>query len=347
MILAMIPREFLGAVAFVGGAWLVQKIANARPSLSRAQEFADLATGFTLAFLKKTPTFDQLLANLVVDKVDPAGVVEATFVPSGPHFSENGSLHEGTLMLIVDDVTGMAARAGGSAGGVSIELSLNVFKSVHPGTKLSIKARALRVGRTIAFLTVDIWCHETGDHVATGTQIKHVGQPLAARLVNALTSKSATVARWMHRRRMAVLDDAIAKHGLKQTDATTMEELISLKRRDSEADVLARTDDCQYEVFTHPALLNVLVAGHGASTAGIFAASLRDHIANSESKGVDSGTYPRVASISVNFMEPVPAHSLMRVSLHKLGSDGFGFRGDIRNQRGTLCAQAKMRLAPR
>jgi acyl-coenzyme A thioesterase 13 len=59
--------------------------------------------------------------------------------------------------------------------GVTVQLNVQYMKAVAVGEEILIKCTTDKVGKRLAFLSVDITNHKTGDLIVKGTHTKYVG----------------------------------------------------------------------------------------------------------------------------------------------------------------------------
>ncbi|XP_067677915.1 acyl-coenzyme A thioesterase 13-like [Haliotis asinina] len=112
--------------------------------------------------------FESVLKQIrVVDGEEGRCVCELVVSPelSNPR----GSLHGGVAATLVDIVSTWAVMTTGEKKpGVSVDLSISFLKAAPTGEPILIDARTLRVGKTLAFLTVDILKKDCGTLLAQG-----------------------------------------------------------------------------------------------------------------------------------------------------------------------------------
>uniref|UniRef100_A0A0P4WDA0 Thioesterase domain-containing protein n=1 Tax=Scylla olivacea TaxID=85551 RepID=A0A0P4WDA0_SCYOL len=92
------------------------------------------------------------------------------------HTNRGGNLHGGFTATLVDAVSTLALMTTEQgAPGVSVNINVSYMKGAKTGEEILINAETLRVGKTMAFLDVDIINKETGDLVAKGSHTKFIG----------------------------------------------------------------------------------------------------------------------------------------------------------------------------
>ena len=88
-----------------------------------------------------------------------------------------GGLHGGCSATLVDCVTTLALMSTkeGQSPGVSVNMNINYVKGAKLGEKILVDAKALKVGKTLAYLDCEIKNGETGAVLVTGSQTKFIG----------------------------------------------------------------------------------------------------------------------------------------------------------------------------
>ncbi|KAK6180197.1 hypothetical protein SNE40_012390 [Patella caerulea] len=87
-----------------------------------------------------------------------------------------GTMHGGMAATLVDAVSTWAVMTvGESRPGVSVDLSVSYMKPALLNETLIIDATTLKIGKTLAFLSVDIRNKETNKLIAQGKHTKFVG----------------------------------------------------------------------------------------------------------------------------------------------------------------------------
>ena len=93
-----------------------------------------------------------------------------------------GTLHGGCAATLVDVVGTAAIFSVSPESGVSLHLSVDYLSPAPAGKNVVIDSRVVRVGRTIAVANVVIESEETGQTLAQGRHLKHVGSSDASRV---------------------------------------------------------------------------------------------------------------------------------------------------------------------
>ncbi|KAL7298227.1 acyl-coenzyme A thioesterase 13-like [Trichogramma pretiosum] len=92
------------------------------------------------------------------------------------HLNYGGTLHGGFTSTLVDCISTYALMSHKAAvPGVSVDLHVTFLKAAFPGDVISIDARTIKAGRTLAFLEVEITKKDCGSIVARGVHTKFIG----------------------------------------------------------------------------------------------------------------------------------------------------------------------------
>ncbi|XP_011419355.3 acyl-coenzyme A thioesterase 13-like [Crassostrea angulata] len=135
-----------------------------------------------LAFLKQmikfrteAKSFENVLQGVrVVGGGDGKCTCEMTVMEE--HQNAGGTLHGGVTATLVDAISTWALMTTPrEVPGVSVDLSVSFMKPVRVGEDIVIDADTLKVGKTLAFCSVDIKLKSTGSLVAQGKHTKYVG----------------------------------------------------------------------------------------------------------------------------------------------------------------------------
>ncbi|PYI17328.1 acyl-coenzyme A thioesteras-like protein 13 [Aspergillus violaceofuscus CBS 115571] len=128
--------------------------------------------------------YAHLLADLTITAATE-GHLLATIRIAKPHINSKGGLHGTMSACLVDWAAGMViATYGGSYTGVSTDLHVSYVASAKEGEVLEVTGRAMKVGGTMAYVSVEI-CKVVPDEtsggekrvvVATGLHTKFVKQ---------------------------------------------------------------------------------------------------------------------------------------------------------------------------
>ncbi|CAH1996372.1 unnamed protein product [Acanthoscelides obtectus] len=120
--------------------------------------------------LKNSHKFDRVMKDIVL-KVLKEGKCVAEMKVGEEHTNPIGGLHGGCSATLVDNISSYAllSHGKGAVASVSVDMHMTYMKGAVVGDTIKIDARTLRVGKTLAFLEVDITNRETGDLLVKGT----------------------------------------------------------------------------------------------------------------------------------------------------------------------------------
>lgn len=120
--------------------------------------------------------FDRVLKNLEVVAAS-RGACTCELKVTEEHLNKGGTLHGGFTATLVDSVSTVAIMIADKPPGASVDLSVTYLNPARAGDTLVVTAECLKLGRTIAFATVDVRNKKDGLLVAQGRQTKHLGSP--------------------------------------------------------------------------------------------------------------------------------------------------------------------------
>ncbi|XP_057970200.1 uncharacterized protein LOC131159359 isoform X2 [Malania oleifera] len=115
-----------------------------------------------------------IIQGLRADFVEPGRVVCSMKVP--PRLLNSGnSMHGGAIASLVD-LAGSAAifSVGAPSSGVSVEINVSYLDAAYAGEEIEIEAKALRVGKAVAVVSVELRKKETGKVIAQGRHTKYL-----------------------------------------------------------------------------------------------------------------------------------------------------------------------------
>ncbi|MCJ1405957.1 hypothetical protein MMC19_000022 [Ptychographa xylographoides] len=105
------------------------------------------------------------------------GVVVARLLVLPVHLNSKGTLHGTVSACLTDWAGGLAiASTGLEKTGVSTDIHTTFVSTAKESEWLEIEGRAVRVGGTLAFTTVEIRKTSDGSIVSTGSHTKYVKQ---------------------------------------------------------------------------------------------------------------------------------------------------------------------------
>ena len=129
------------------------------------------------------PSFDNLaLRGLTVLSASP-GRVRCRMPVTREKTNRYGTLHGGCAATLVDVIGTSAIFSVSPESGVSLHISVDYLSPAPAGKNVIVDSRVVRVGRTIAVANVVIESEETGQTLAQGRHLKHVGSSDASRRV--------------------------------------------------------------------------------------------------------------------------------------------------------------------
>mmetsp|Transcript_107365 Transcript_107365/g.334659 ORF Transcript_107365/g.334659 Transcript_107365/m.334659 type:complete len:340 (-) Transcript_107365:22-1041(-) len=288
------PKLLAAAAVVAGSAAVLRWLATAPLPKGGAEERAALAREWWVKYLKITPHFDQFIKDLVIKSMTPDGKASGTIVVKGALLSSEGTLHEAGLYDLIDTFGSLPIMAAGYPAGVSLEIGASILGPVAEGEELVVESQILRIGSTVGFTAVEVRTVD-GRLVASGTHTKHIGQPLLERMRHNLFARVPPLARWFSRRGMQKLEDVISSKGLRQVEVKTMDEALGLQLMPP-----GNEHGAHSVAMESLHLLNGYWAGHGASSAGLMAAAVREHLKQEGCKQFS------IQDMSVLYMNPVP-----------------------------------------
>jgi acyl-coenzyme A thioesterase 13 len=120
--------------------------------------------------------YERSLAGLALLEV--AGGRARMRLPVGAEVANvNGHLHGGALATLVDVAGTIAIIAAdrSSRPGVTTDLNVSYFAATPSGDAAIAEARALKIGRSLGFVEVELRRESDGVLVAQGRMTKHLG----------------------------------------------------------------------------------------------------------------------------------------------------------------------------
>ncbi|CAD5117204.1 DgyrCDS6001 [Dimorphilus gyrociliatus] len=93
------------------------------------------------------------------------------------HENRGQTLHGGMTATLVDNISTIALMSynDGTPPGVSVNMNISYLKAAPSNTTIVIDARTLRVGKRLAYLSVDVTNKETSELIAQGQHTKFIG----------------------------------------------------------------------------------------------------------------------------------------------------------------------------
>lgn len=124
-----------------------------------------------------SPIYEFLLSDAEVYDAEH-GVMRARLVVGPRQLNSKGSLHGAFSATVTDWAGGLAiASCGLDTTGVSTDIHVNYLSGAKEGDLLEIESRANKVGKSLAFTTVDIYKKSPEGElvlVAKGSHTKYV-----------------------------------------------------------------------------------------------------------------------------------------------------------------------------
>lgn len=119
--------------------------------------------------------FDRALTGVRVESMHE-GKARLSLVVTDSLLNPVRTLHGGAIATLVDDAGTLAIMSADAHGraGVTTDLNVSYLSAARPGETITIEATALRTGRTLAFVTVDLRNAE-GKLLAHGRMTKYMG----------------------------------------------------------------------------------------------------------------------------------------------------------------------------
>jgi acyl-coenzyme A thioesterase 13 len=124
----------------------------------------------------KAGRYDRMLEKVVILSAGN-GSLSATMKVEKEHTNLGGSLHGGLASSLTDSLTTLAMMTypGISSAGVSVALNLSYLSVALEGQDILMKATTDKVGKRLAYLSMDILSKASGSIVAKGTHTKYIG----------------------------------------------------------------------------------------------------------------------------------------------------------------------------
>ncbi|KAL6263621.1 hypothetical protein P5V15_006409 [Pogonomyrmex californicus] len=119
--------------------------------------------------------FGRCLKDLQVLSADD-GKCKAQFIVTEEHVNLGGFLHGGFTSTLIDCVSTYALiTKENSPPGSSVNLNVTFLKAAFPGEIVTVDAKTLRAGKTLAFLAVELTKNDGKDIIAHGEHTKYLG----------------------------------------------------------------------------------------------------------------------------------------------------------------------------
>ncbi|WJX40994.1 hypothetical protein P8452_28414 [Trifolium repens] len=124
-----------------------------------------------------------ILRGLRLHLIQPGRVLFSINIP--PRLLNSGNyLHGGAITTLVDLIGAAAIPAVGFPwdSGVSLEINVSCLDAAYAHEEIEIDARVLRVGKTIAAVSVEFRKKKTGQIFAQGRHTKYLPSTIASKL---------------------------------------------------------------------------------------------------------------------------------------------------------------------
>ncbi|XP_055301954.1 acyl-coenzyme A thioesterase 13-like isoform X2 [Sitodiplosis mosellana] len=125
-------------------------------------------------YSQKSTGFEQVLKNVTGGDV---GHCLAEFVVKKENLNAGGGLHGGFTATVVDNFTTYALVTTNSSPGVTVDLHVSYLKGAREGDTIIVDAKAVKTGKTLAYLECELRNKNTGQIIAKGSQTKFVASP--------------------------------------------------------------------------------------------------------------------------------------------------------------------------
>ncbi|RIA87892.1 putative PaaI_thioesterase family protein [Glomus cerebriforme] len=126
-------------------------------------------------FMENEDGFDKYIIGKmsITDAID--GKITCELPVEKVHLNRLGSVHGGLLSTLVDVVGSLAiASKGMYSTGVSTDLNITFINSAGVGDIITMDSECVKVGKTLAFTTVDLKNKNNGKLIAQGRHTKFV-----------------------------------------------------------------------------------------------------------------------------------------------------------------------------
>lgn len=333
------------ATAAAAGAAGVLWLGNTPPPKGSAKR---LAHEFFVQWIQATRTFDSLLSGVTVDAVDRNGAVLRGHVTAAGPLLSGGSLHEGAVMLLIDNLTTMGILTSGCFPGVSAELGVSILAKAREGEHLSFEVRVLKTGRSLAFTSLELRRIPDdggrGELVASGTHTKFVAAPLFVRVLYSLLLRLPMLTKFLVKRWLANLTKK-AKAAMPKS----MGDVLKLRKA-------AQGSEGDFVIELSPATRNGGGVMHGAAIAGYLADAVRTRYADDakatrehQSLIVTPLTDPVLATeaavvvkeMSISYISAVPSGT-HTISVTPLSSGCCTSIAELQDRKGRILARGRL-----
>ncbi|EXB64078.1 hypothetical protein L484_013088 [Morus notabilis] len=138
--------------------------------LERGEENAEAVGSLPAKFFERL-----VMKGLRVDLIETGRIVCSFTVPSRL-LNEGNFLHGGATATLVDLVGSAVIYTVGApvTTGVSVEINVSYLDAAYAGEEIEVEAKALRVGKAIGVVSVELRKKKTGKIVAQGRHTKYL-----------------------------------------------------------------------------------------------------------------------------------------------------------------------------
>ncbi|CAG0886213.1 unnamed protein product [Cyprideis torosa] len=121
-------------------------------------------------------TFDRFMGDVKVLSAGE-GNITAELKINEKLLNGGGTLHGGAIATAIDSISTIGLMTVGEEAipGVSVDLHVSYLSSVQEGDTVVLQSRLKKMGKTLAFLDVDVLDAETHKIIARGSHTKFVG----------------------------------------------------------------------------------------------------------------------------------------------------------------------------
>ncbi|XP_042030403.1 acyl-coenzyme A thioesterase 13-like [Salvia splendens] len=118
-----------------------------------------------------------VMQGMKIDHIERGRIVCSFTVP--PRLVNSGNtLHGGATAALVDIVgSAVIYTVGAQATSVSVEINVSYLNGASIGEEVEIESKALRVGKALAVVSVDLRSKKTGKLIAQGRHTKYLVLP--------------------------------------------------------------------------------------------------------------------------------------------------------------------------
>ncbi|CAF0854230.1 unnamed protein product [Adineta ricciae] len=122
----------------------------------------------------KTEKFNRIFDGIRVVASRKPGHIQCELDIDEKHLNRNDTLHGGMLTSLTDSVSTLALETNERkpSKSASVELSVSFLKAAKKGETLVIDAETVKLGRTLAFLSVEFRNKQNNELLATGKHTK-------------------------------------------------------------------------------------------------------------------------------------------------------------------------------